>query len=266
MGAPVFADIGKGPADVIGDDYTTKKLLKVKCAPKSMEGPAFTIEDEVKGGAVEGKLTVKYVEPTTGITFDKLTLKGSTYGVEASKTISGVKVKAKVNPFDAGSVSASCEKKGNVTITAAGDKKKVAASVTGSPMPGTVAGFSFEYPVAGGPVALAAGASATLSGMFLSCVYTPKKVFNFGFMFAPMPKMDFAVTGDSTGPDSACVGIKWACAGAIPLLTGLGLKSTLKSLSLVCVKKFGKDASLVASATTKYEKMSPTFGAQLTIG
>ena len=49
-------------------------------------------------------------------------------GVVPSSTAKSVAATA-----DAGSVSASCEKKGNVTITAAGDKKKVAASVTVRP-------------------------------------------------------------------------------------------------------------------------------------
>jgi len=267
MGPPVFADISKGPSDIIGDDYTSKKLLKVKCAPKATPGCSFTIEDEVKSGGVDGKLTLKYVEPTTGISFDKLTLKGSTYGVEASKTVSGVKVKAKLNPFDGSSLSGSAELKDpGYAVTAAGDKKKVSGSATASPFAGGVLGFGFEYPVAGGPVALSAGASATLSGAFLSCVYTSKKVFNFGFMFSPLPKVDVAATGDSTGPDSATVGLKWACSAAIPLLTSLGLKTTTAALSLVAVKKFGKDATLVVSTSSKYDAPKPSFGAQLTIG
>ena len=77
----------------------------MKCAPKAMPGCSFTIEDEVKGSAVEGKLTLKYLEPTTGISFDKLTVKGSTYGVEASKTVSGVKFKGKLNPHDLSSTA-----------------------------------------------------------------------------------------------------------------------------------------------------------------
>ena len=76
-----------------------------------MPGCSFTIEDEVKGSAVEGKLTLKYGCPKTGITFDKLTVKGSTYGVEASKTVSGVKFKGKLNPHDLSSTAVTAEMK-----------------------------------------------------------------------------------------------------------------------------------------------------------
>jgi hypothetical protein len=152
------------------------------------------------------------------------------------------------------------------TATVSGDKKKVAGSATAAPLPGGVVGFSFSYPVAGGPLSAAFGASMAMSGAFASCVYTAKKTFDFGFMFSPMPKVDVAVTGDSTGADSAVLGLKWACCAAVPFITGLGVKTSTKVLSLVAVKKFGKDATLVVSASSAYEKIAPKYGAQLTIG
>ena len=103
----------------------------MKCAPKSGPPISYTIEDEVKPDGVAGKLTLKYVEPSTGISFDKVTLKGSAYGVEASKTVSGVKCKAKLDPFDVGTLSGTAElKESNFTATCGADSKKIVGSAT----------------------------------------------------------------------------------------------------------------------------------------
>jgi len=268
MGPPLFSKINEACDDLIGDDYTSKTTLKVKCAPKSGPPISYTIEDEVKPDGVAGKLTLKYVEPSTGISFDKVTLKGSAYGVEASKTVSGVKCKAKLDPFDVGTLSGSAElKESNFTATCGADSKKIVGSATASPFAGGVLGFSFEYPTGGGALALSAGGSATVQGVFASCIYTSKKVFNFGLMFDATPDITVAATGDSTGQDSACVGLKWMCGSALAGVTSLGVKTTTAALSLVAVKKFGKDATLAVSASSKYDAPgAPAYGAQLTIG
>ena len=180
----------------------------MKCAPKSGPPISYTIEDEVKPDGVAGKLTLKYVEPSTGISFDKVTLKGSAYGVEASKTVSGVKCKAKLDPFDVGTLSGSAElKESNFTATCGADSKKIVGSATASPFAGGVLGFSFEYPTGGGALALSAGGSATVQGVFASCIYTSKKVFNFGLMFDATPDITVAATGDSTGQDLSLIHI-----------------------------------------------------------
>ena len=112
-----------------------------------------------------------------------------------------------------------------------------------SPFAGGVLGFSFEYPTGGGALALSAGGSATVQGVFASCIYTSKKVFNFGLMFDATPDITVAATGDSTGQDSACVGLKWMCGSALAGITSLGVKTTTAALSLVAVKcRQGRDA------------------------
>lgn len=97
---------------------------------------SFTIEDEIKGvKGIEGTLTAKYKEPYTGVTFDKIKLKGNTLNYEASKMIEGVKIKAKGDPSDLNSTAASAEFKApKYTLFAAADKKKVSASVTTAPI------------------------------------------------------------------------------------------------------------------------------------
>ena len=205
----------------------------MKCAPKSGPPISYTIEDEVKPDGVAGKLTLKYVEPSTGISFDKVTLKGSAYGVEASKTVSGVKCKAKLDPFDVGTLSGSAElKESNFTATCGADSKKIVGSATASPFAGGVLGFSFEYPTGGGALALSAGGSATVQGVFASCIYTSKKVFNFGLMFDATPDITVAATGDSHGPGQRLrrpqVDVRLGLAG----ITSLGVKTTTAALSL----------------------------------
>ena len=231
-----------------------------------MPGCSFTIEDEVKGSAVEGKLTLKYLEPTTGISFDKVTVKGSTYGVEASKTVSGVKFKGKVNPHDLGSLSGSAELKSkDSAVTASVDKKKLSGSATASPFPVGVFGLGVTYPVNGDPLAWSLGAAGTLGGVFASCVYTSKKVFNFGLMFKPLPKLTLAATADSSGADSATVGVKHS--GLAPNVV-VGAKTTTDALHVVCVKKLGKDATVQLGATSKYADLGgkPALGLQFTLG
>ena len=81
------------------------------------------------------------------------------------------------------------------------------------------------------------------------------------------PDITVAAAGDSTGQDSACVGLKWMCGSALAGITSLGVKTTTAALSLVAVKKFGKDATLAVSASSKYDAPgAPSYGAQLTIG
>ncbi|KAH8072851.1 dynein light chain binding protein [Aureococcus anophagefferens] len=177
---------------VIGDDYTTKFLLKAKVAPKAIP-LSFTIENEVKD-SVDGKLTAKYVEPTTGVSFDKLTLKGKTYGVEASRPCRASSSRARSTRADASPALTAELKSDKNTVIASVDKKKLAGSGTVAPFKVGVFGGGFEYPVSAGALSFSLGGSATVSGVFASCVYTPKKVFNFGMMFSPMPKLTVAAT------------------------------------------------------------------------
>ena len=162
--------------------------------------------------------------------------------------MSGVKCKAKLDPFDVGTLSGSAElKESNFTATCGADSKKIVGSATATPFAGGVFGFSFEYPTGGGALALSAGGSATVQGVFASCIYTSKKVFNFGLMFDATPDITVAATGDSTGQDSACVGLKWMCGSALAGVTSLGVKTTTAALSLGRRQKVrqGRDARRV---------------------
>ena len=102
-------------------------------------------------------------------------------------------------------------------------------------------------------------------GVFASCVYTSKKVFNFGLMFKPLPKLTLAATADSSGADSATVGVKHA--GLAPNVV-VGAKTTTDALHVVCVKKLGKDATVQLGATSKYADLGgkPALGLQFTLG
>eukprot|EP00629_Pelagomonadales_sp_RCC1024_P003734 CAMPEP_0119266476 /NCGR_PEP_ID=MMETSP1329-20130426/4956_1 /TAXON_ID=114041 /ORGANISM="Genus nov. species nov., Strain RCC1024" /LENGTH=267 /DNA_ID=CAMNT_0007266357 /DNA_START=50 /DNA_END=853 /DNA_ORIENTATION=- len=267
MPCPTFGDLAKPASEVIGDDYTSKFTMKAKVAPKlGLPGLSATLDNELKEKGLDPKISFKYVEPSTGISFDKLMLKGTAWTIDASKLICGVKCKASCNPADpaSGSLAADYKTKES-TVTVKADKKVIKATASAAPFSVGIFGFSLEYPVAGGDVALAAGANATVNGVFGSCVYTAKKVFQFGFMYAPMPDLSCALTADSSGPDSAVLGLKWT---ACPNLTSLSTKTSATGMSVVAVKKLAKDASIVVSAALKYADMTakPTLGCSLTIG
>jgi len=265
MAPAPFGDLAKPALDVLGDDYTSKYLLKAKSAPKSVP-VSFTIEDEVGPKGVDGKLTAKIKEPYTGVTFDKITLKGTKYSFEASKSIEGVKFKAKGDPFDYKSTSGSAEFKGPFyALTAAADKSKVSGSIAAAPLfPSAILGGEASYPLKGGPIAYACGASYAFQGLFASVKYTSKKIFSFAFMWTPLPKFALAASVDSAKPKEPTVGFKY---GASPSVT-LGAKTTKDTLSLVYINKLGKDASVVVSAEAKYADLNakPVLGATLTIG
>jgi voltage-dependent anion channel protein 2 len=66
-----FADIAKGPSDLLGDDYSTKTTLKCK---KSAGPLAVTIETDRSGtGALTSKVGTKFAY--AGLSFDKVQLK-----------------------------------------------------------------------------------------------------------------------------------------------------------------------------------------------
>jgi len=264
MAPPTFSDLLKVASDVLGDDYTSKYLVKAKSAPSSMP-VSFTIEDEIKGGkGVEGTLTCKYKEPYSGVTFDKIKLKGSKVNYEASKSIEGVKLKAKGDPTDLNSTSGSAEfKTKSYALTAAADKKCASASATFSPIAFGVIGCDATYTLSGGAIAYNAGLSYTFKSLFGGIIYSSKKIATLALCWSPVPELSVAATVDSDKKEPT-VGIKY---GLTPTIT-VGAKTTKESLALVYVNKLGKDATVVVGATSKYADIQakPTFGATLTIG
>mmetsp|Transcript_6436 Transcript_6436/g.9049 ORF Transcript_6436/g.9049 Transcript_6436/m.9049 type:complete len:264 (+) Transcript_6436:49-840(+) len=260
----VFGDITKPALDILGDDYTKKILLKAKASPKSCP-VGFTVEDEITSKGVDGTLTLKYKEPLTGITFDKLKLKGKSYSYEASKVIEGIKVKAKGDPTDYKTTSVSAEFKGPLyTLTAGADKSKISGSIAASAFAGAIIGGDATYGLANGSVAYNCGASYLINTIFASIVYSSKNIFSFALSWSPIPKLTVAASIDSDKKEPT-VGLKYSLSPPL----SIGAKTTKDTLSLVYVNKLGKDASIVLGAETKYKDMAyakPTFGATITIG
>ena len=109
---------------------------------------------------VEGTLTAKWVEPYSGVTFDKIKLKGNKVNYEASKSIDALKLKCKGDPTVLESTSASAEyKMKNYSLTAGADAKKLTASVAAALFPGALAGAEASYGLSGGALAYSCGAS-----------------------------------------------------------------------------------------------------------
>jgi len=227
---------------------------------------SLTIEDEVGAKGVEGTLTAKWKEPYTGITFDKIKLKGTKVAYEASKSVDALKIKCKGDPTDLNSTSGSADLKGaKYALTAGADKSKLTASVAALLFPGAVAGGEASYALSGGAVAYSCGASFTHSPVFGSLIYNSKKIFSLALLWTPLPKLSLAASVDSD-KKAPTVGLKY---GLAPSVT-VGAKSTKDTLALLYVNKLGKDASLVVSAESKYADLAngakPLFGATLTVG
>lgn len=263
MSPPTFCDLLKSAGDVLGDDYTSKYSLKAKSAPSALP-VGLTIEDEIKEGKrVEGTLTLKYKEPRTGISFDKVKLKGNSLSYEASKVVEGVKIKVK-GDGTANATSASAEKKGpRYAVTAGGDKKKITGSVTYSLLKRCFVGCDATYALSGGTPSYNAGISYAFQSVFGGVVYSSKKIFSFALMWTPDPKVALAATIDSVKKEPT-VGLKYGVSDTV----SVGAKSTKESISLVYVNKIDKAATLVLAATSKYSEIQakPTFGASITIG
>ncbi|CAM9516937.1 unnamed protein product [Chrysoparadoxa australica] len=86
MTPPFFNNLTKSVNNILSDDYSLKRTLKVKhtTAPHKV---GFTVEDEYKKGAISGKWTVKWAHPASGFSLDKVTMKADgTYAVESSIT------------------------------------------------------------------------------------------------------------------------------------------------------------------------------------
>lgn len=263
MSPPTFSDLLKSAGDVLLDDYTSKYLLKAKSTPSNLP-VALTIEDEIKEGKrVEGTLTLKYKEPNTGISFDKIKLKGNSLNYEASKVVEGVKIKVKGDGTVDGT-SASTEKKGpRYAVTAGGDKKKVTGSVTYALLKRCFVGCDATYAFSGGSPAYNAGVSYGFKSVFGGVIYSHKNIFNFALMWTPDPKLALAATIDSVKKEPT-FGLKYGVSNTV----AVGAKSTKESISLVYVNKIDKAATLVLAATSKYNDIQakPTFGASITIG
>ena len=141
MGPCKFKDLLKGPSDLLSDDFTSKKSVKTKFVAPIAGGITFTSEDEVKTSdalvlkSIAGKLSGKWKHKASGVSVDKLELKGTDVKLEVSYPVAGFKTKVKtaVESGSIGATSAECEKGLGVgTFFGALSSKKVDLSLNTS--------------------------------------------------------------------------------------------------------------------------------------
>mmetsp|Transcript_9883 Transcript_9883/g.14200 ORF Transcript_9883/g.14200 Transcript_9883/m.14200 type:complete len:265 (+) Transcript_9883:47-841(+) len=185
-----FKDIGSGPGDLLGDDFTNKISLKVK---KSAGPVAVTIETEREsGGDLKSKIGSKF--DYFGMSFDKVQLKADGgYVFETSlKPYPGVKVAFKGNKGADLCVDYAA---GNLACTSVIDVKemsKVSASACFGLPSGMAMGGNLTYGLSGktGVTGMNVGGSYSSGPLYASLTFSKSSQFNLGLLY----KLDGGVT------------------------------------------------------------------------
>jgi len=118
--APLFADISKGPKDLLADDFGTKMTVKAKVPA----GPAvLTLETERKSSSLSSKVSVKLASSTIlpkGFSLDKFQMKpdgGNALETSLTGAAPGLKLTFKGNDGGAGDLGVEY-KKGTLAASA----------------------------------------------------------------------------------------------------------------------------------------------------
>eukprot|EP00567_Pseudictyota_dubia_P008764 CAMPEP_0197450552 /NCGR_PEP_ID=MMETSP1175-20131217/25742_1 /TAXON_ID=1003142 /ORGANISM="Triceratium dubium, Strain CCMP147" /LENGTH=265 /DNA_ID=CAMNT_0042982999 /DNA_START=88 /DNA_END=885 /DNA_ORIENTATION=- len=199
-----FADIAKGPNDLLNDDYTTKVSLKCKKAA----GPvAVTIEtNRGKDGSLSSKVGSKF--KYAGLSFDKVQLTADGGNVLETSLVpcSGVKMSFKGNK---GADLGVDYTKGSLFATGVLDIKdmsKFSTSACVAVGSGLNLGGNATYALSGktGVSAFNVGASYT-SGPLFASVTTASKMsqVNLGLLYKVNPELSVA-TSTTHSSSNAC--------------------------------------------------------------
>lgn len=195
--ATKFADIAKGPKDLLSDDYTNKISLKCKKAA----GPvAVTIEStRAAGGAVSSKIGSKFAY--SGLSFDKLqmTAEGGHVLETSLKPMPGVSISFKGNK---GADLGIDYTKGSLYATSTLDVKdmsRFSASACYGVTPEFKLGGDATYGISGktGLTAFNVGASYSTGQLFASVTSSSKmSQFNLGLLYKV--NNDLSIASEST--------------------------------------------------------------------
>lgn len=179
-----FADIGKGPSDLLSDDYTSKVTLKCKKAA----GPlAVTIETERgSGGSLASKIGTKF--SYAGLSFDKLQFKpdGSQVLETSMKPHPGLSVAFKGGKGADLHVDYSTGMFVTNTVIDIKDMSKVSTAATAAVSPGIVIGGDVAYALSGktGVTGFNVGASYAKGPLFASLTSSSKvSSFDLGLLY-----------------------------------------------------------------------------------
>mmetsp|Transcript_39312 Transcript_39312/g.80190 ORF Transcript_39312/g.80190 Transcript_39312/m.80190 type:complete len:265 (-) Transcript_39312:338-1132(-) len=194
---PKFADIAKGPNDLLNEDYTTKVSLKCKKAA----GPvAVTLEtNRGSGGALSSKIGGKFAY--AGLSFDKVQLTADGGSVLETSLVpaSGVKVSFKGNK---GADLGIDYTKGSLVATGKLDVKDMSKFSTSACMglsSGVTLGGDATYAMSGktGISAFNVGASYS-SGPLFANVTSASKMSQFNVGMSYKVNSDLTIASSST--------------------------------------------------------------------
>eukprot|EP00529_Nitzschia_sp_RCC80_P028660 CAMPEP_0113513680 /NCGR_PEP_ID=MMETSP0014_2-20120614/39997_1 /TAXON_ID=2857 /ORGANISM="Nitzschia sp." /LENGTH=265 /DNA_ID=CAMNT_0000410111 /DNA_START=118 /DNA_END=915 /DNA_ORIENTATION=- /assembly_acc=CAM_ASM_000159 len=203
--ATKFADIAKGPKDLLNDDYTTKQSLKCK---KNAGPVAVTIETERgEGGALSSKIGTKFAYAKFNVDKAQATANGGHVLETSVKVAPNVKLSFKAGK---GADLGVDYTQGNIYATGVFDvldMSKLSTSACLSLPSGIKAGGEATYGLSGktGLTALNAGASYA-SGPFFASVTSASKFsqVNLGLLYKVNPAITLASMTTHSG-EKACV-------------------------------------------------------------
>lgn len=237
---PKFADIAKGPNDLLNDDYTSN--ISLKC--KSSAGPvAVTIETERSpAGALTSKIGGKFAY--AGLNFDKLQHKadGSTVLETSLVPCKGCKMTFKANKgadlgveYTAGSVITT----GSLDVL---NMSKLSTSTCIGVAPGAFVGGDLSYNLSGDKAGLSSynvGASYSTGPLFTSVTTASKfSQFNVGILYKV--NKDLSLASNTTHTSSkACdvLAIGGAYSGLVGSVGTIKAKVGSNGVTSACIIK-----------------------------
>lgn len=259
MAPTKFADIAKGPSDLLNDDYATKQTLKCK---KSAGPVAVTIETtRGEGGALTSKIGTKFNYGKLNVDKAQATADGGKVLETSLAVAPGTKVSFKSGK---GADLGVDYTKGNLYATGTLDvvemSKFSASACVGLPS-GITAGADATYGLSGktGLTGLNAGASYATGSLFGAVTSVNKfSSINLGLTYTVNPKVTLAslsshsgenafnltAVGGSYKADFGTVKAKYAAGGVV-------------SASLI--KEIAPKVSLTASGSASASDPSSTF-------
>jgi hypothetical protein len=271
MAPPKFKDFLKESADLLGDDFVSKKIVKMKCKAGGM---TFKTADELKMSgtslkSVTGKIETVGPKFENGLELDKLVFKGSDIAVDLVYPFLGAKNKLKTELKGDGAFAGALElekKFATMTATAAvNSKSKVDLSLAGSFAPLTLGGAISYLADSGALKAYDAGAQYK-QGPLLVGLKTANKFdgLAFGATYTVSPLLTCALTGAYPKLDSAVFGGTYKYSKAITTKA----KVSKNALEMVACTKCADGLKVDVGATLPFADMigAASFGFQISLG
>lgn len=269
---PFYKDLSKVVTDLLSDDFSLKRTVKVKhCTPNAVD---FTIENEQKKGVVAGKVAVKYAHKPSGFSLDKFTLKqdgGKEVEASLAGLAPGLKLTAKVDDAIKGDVGAEYVYKNFALKTDMDvDMSEMTSSATVA-YEGVYAGGILSYKLPGDKPASVKDYNAGLSyggRGWLTSLTTSNKMatYNMSACYTPAYNVTAAVLASVTpesNVQSVTVGVKYVCNPR----TTLKAKATSDGIVHGSFQHTAAKSVKVGMATEVNAKdMQPKFGFNCTLG